>query len=161
MSGMVGFSAPTYPKARLQRSKVGRPSMGIFLPPKIQTCGARQFGWVGCFLQSVSYMKSVPAHEKKKCSGKKVAQVPLFNLFFFVGLSWPWVGEFVGFIVTFLCIPTQQNLVNRIHLEWIRDRVRANAGVKALRSKTKRLLLQSTVVRGISILPFQGQITRI
>ena len=25
----------------------------------------------------------------------------------FLGLGWPWVGEFVGFIVMFICFPTQ------------------------------------------------------
>ena len=33
-----------------------------------------------------------------------------FNLFF-LGLGWPWVGEFVGFIIIFSCFPTHQNLV--------------------------------------------------
>ena len=37
--------------------------------------------------------------------------MPLFNLIF-LGLGWPWVGEFVGFVI-FTCFPTQQNLVNR------------------------------------------------
>ena len=34
-------------------------------------------------------------------------------IYFFFGLGWPWVGEFVGFIICFF--PTQQNLVNRKH----------------------------------------------
>ena len=46
--------------------------------------------------------------------GKKVAQNATFNLFF-LGLDWPWVGEFVGFILIFTCFPTQQHLVNRKH----------------------------------------------
>ena len=29
-----------------------------------------------------------------------------FNLFF-LRLGWPWVGEFVGFITIFICVPTQ------------------------------------------------------
>ena len=37
-----------------------------------------------------------------------------FNLIF-LGLGWPWVGEFDGFIVIFVCFPTQQNLVYRKH----------------------------------------------
>ena len=36
------------------------------------------------------------------------------DLFFFL-LSWPWVGEFVGFIIVLTCFPTQQNLENRKH----------------------------------------------
>ena len=34
---------------------------------------------------------------------------------FFIGLGWPWVGELIGFIIIFVCFPTQQNLVNRKH----------------------------------------------
>ena len=41
-----------------------------------------------------------------------MAQNATFNLFF-LGLGWPWVGEFVGFILIFTCFPTQHNLVNR------------------------------------------------
>ena len=37
-----------------------------------------------------------------------------FNLFFH-WLGWPWVGEFVGFIIIFICFPTQHNLVYRTH----------------------------------------------
>ena len=33
-----------------------------------------------------------------------------FNLIF-LGLGWPWVGEFVAFIIIFTRFPTQQNLV--------------------------------------------------
>ena len=58
------------------------------------------------FLQSVSYIKPIPTHEKILCCGEKVAQMPLFTLIF-LGLGWPWVEEFVGFIITFTCIPTQ------------------------------------------------------
>ena len=62
-------------------------------------CG--EFGWVTflavCFLQK----KTIPTHEKLFAVGKKVAQRPLFNLIFFLGWGWPWVGEFVGFIIIF------------------------------------------------------------
>ena len=58
------------------------------------------------FLWSVSYTKPMPTHKKLfavgksvRC-GKEVAQMPRFNLFF-LGLGWPWVGEFVGFIIIF------------------------------------------------------------
>ena len=39
-----------------------------------------------------------------------------FNLIF-RGLGWPWVGEFVGFIIvfTYIFFLTQHNLVNRKH----------------------------------------------
>ena len=52
------------------------------------------------FLWSVSYIKSIPAHEKAFAVLEKVAEMPLFNLIF-LGLGWPWVGEFVGFIIIF------------------------------------------------------------
>ena len=32
---------------------------------------------------------------------------------FFLGLGWPWVGDFDGFIIIFVLFPTQQKLVNR------------------------------------------------
>ena len=44
----------------------------------------------------------------------KMAQMPLFYLIF-LGLSWPWAGEFDGFIIMFTCFPTQQNSVYRKH----------------------------------------------
>ena len=37
-----------------------------------------------------------------------------FNLIL-VGLGWPWVGEFVGFMIIFVCFLTQQDLVYRKH----------------------------------------------
>ena len=39
-----------------------------------------------------------------------MAQMPLLTSFF-LGLGWPWVGEFDGFIIIVTCFPTQQNLV--------------------------------------------------
>ena len=41
---------------------------------------------------------------------EKTSPNATFNLFF-LGLGWPWVGEFVGFIMRFTCFPTQQNWV--------------------------------------------------
>ena len=66
-------------------------------------------GWVSRSL--FPYQKSIPTHEKLFAVGKKVAQRPLFNLIFFLGWGWPWVGEFDGFIIIFICFPTQQNSV--------------------------------------------------
>ena len=43
-----------------------------------------------------------------------MSQRPLFNLVF-IGLGWPWVGEFVGFIIIFTCFPTQHNSEYRKH----------------------------------------------
>ena len=65
------------------------------------------------FLYSVSYIKPILTHEKLFAVGKNGPNAT-FNLIF-IGLDWPWVGEFDGFIIIFTCFPTQQNLVNRIH----------------------------------------------
>ena len=66
------------------------------------------------FLWSVSWMKSIPTHEKLFAVGKSGQNATLINLIF-VGLGWSWVGEFVGFIIIFACFPTQRSLVNRKH----------------------------------------------
>ena len=58
------------------------------------------------FSESVSYIKSIPTHKKKIAVGKSGPNAK-FNLIF-LGLGWPWVGEFVGFIVIFICFPTQE-----------------------------------------------------
>ena len=66
-----------------------------------------------CFLWSVSYIKPIPTHEKLFAVGKRGPDAS-FNPIF-LGLGWPWVGEFVGFIVIFISFPTQQRFVNRKH----------------------------------------------
>ena len=43
-----------------------------------------------------------------------MSQMPLLT-YFFLGLGWPWVGDFVGFIIIFICFPTQENLLYRKH----------------------------------------------
>ena len=50
------------------------------------------------FLYSVSYTKINPNPRKIICCGKKIGPNATFDLIF-LGLGWPWVGEFVGFIV--------------------------------------------------------------
>ena len=60
---------------------------------------------------SVSYIKPISTHEKLFAVGKigpNAKSVPNatlnlyskchFEAMFFLGLSWPWVGEFVGFV---------------------------------------------------------------
>ena len=49
------------------------------------------------FLQSVSQIKQIPTHEKVFAVGKRGLNAT-FNLIF-LGLGWPWVGKFVGFII--------------------------------------------------------------
>ena len=51
-------------------------------------------GWVG-FLTVCFPYKSIPAYEKIAV-GKRGPNAT-FDLFF-LGLGWPWVGEFVGFV---------------------------------------------------------------
>ena len=63
------------------------------------------------FLSSVSYITPIPTHEKIFAGGRRGPNTT-FNLIF-LGLGWPWVGEFGRFIVIFILFPTQQNLVNR------------------------------------------------
>ena len=58
--------------------------------------------WVFCSLFPISN-QSQPTNQY--LLREKVAQMPTFNLFFLV-LGWPWVGEFVGFIIKFICFPT-------------------------------------------------------
>ena len=79
-------------------------------------------GWIGClrticwvgFLAVCYLYKIKPNLRKKKCCEEKSGPKATFNLFF-LRLGWPWVEEFVGFMVIFTCFPTQQNLVNRKH----------------------------------------------
>ena len=62
------------------------------------------------FSESVSYIKSIPTHKKKIAVGKSGPNAN-FNLVF-LGLGWPWVGEFDGFMIIFTCFPTHHNLIN-------------------------------------------------
>ena len=62
------------------------------------------------FLQSVLLYKTDPNPRKVHFCGKKWPPNATFNLVF-LGLGWPWAGEFIGFIIFCLCFPTQQNLV--------------------------------------------------
>ena len=59
------------------------------------------------FLHSVSYIQPIATHEKLFAVGKSGPNAT-FNLIF-LGLGWPWVGEFVGFMIIFICFPIQKN----------------------------------------------------
>ena len=61
------------------------------------------------FLWCVPYIKPILTQEKIFAVGKSGPKATC-NLFF-RGLGCPWVGEFDGFIIIFICFPTQQNLV--------------------------------------------------
>ena len=60
-------------------------------------CG--EFGGVG-FLEVCFLYKTNPDPRTLICRGKKWPKMPLLTCFF-LGLGWPWVGEFVGFIIIF------------------------------------------------------------
>ena len=85
--------------------------------PSRRKCNKRNrilFGEVSC--SSVSYTKPIPTHEKKllDCGGK-VVQIPLLKPNILLGFGWPWVGVFVGFIITVTCFSNPiQNWTNRI-----------------------------------------------
>ena len=66
-------------------------------------------------MSSVSYITPIPTHEKIFAVGKSGPNAT-FNNLFFLELGWPWVGEFDGFIIIFICAPTHQNWLNRTHL---------------------------------------------
>ena len=70
------------------------------------------------FFWSVSYIKSIPTHEKVLAVGESGPNAT-FHLIF-LGLGWPWVGELVGFVIIFICSPTQHKLVHRNHpIGWL------------------------------------------
>ena len=72
--------------------------------------------WFGLSFLVVCFLyKTSPNPRKTIFCGDKVAQMPLSTYFSWVGLGWPCIGGFVGFIIIFLCFPTQQKLVNRKH----------------------------------------------
>ena len=70
-------------------------------------------GWVSCSLFPTE--KSILTLEKSVAAVKSVPNAT-FSLIF-LGLGWPWVGEFVDFTVIFTCFTTQQNLVYTRHRE--------------------------------------------
>ena len=76
------------------------------MPVEIEYLGVRgEFCWVGFlvfgFLHKIHPTKNYLLREKSDPNAT-------FNLFF-LGFGWPWVGEFVGFIIIFVCFPTQHH----------------------------------------------------
>ena len=67
------------------------------------------------FLYSVFYIKSIPTHDKSFAVGKSGPNATFDLILLGLGLGWPWVGDFVGFIIIFICFPTQHNLVISKH----------------------------------------------
>ena len=74
-------------------------------------CG--EFDWVRSLVACFLY-KTNPNPRKNICCGKKSGPNATFSLFF-LGLGWPWVGEFDGFMLIFVLFSTQYNLVDRKH----------------------------------------------
>ena len=70
--------------------------------------GCREFGWVG-FL-AVCFLYEINPNPRKKVAAAKGGPNATFNLIF-LGLGWPWVGGFVGFVMILICFPTQPSLV--------------------------------------------------
>ena len=57
---------------------------------------AENFGWVG-FLVVCFLYETTPNPPRNIGCGKKSGQIATFDLIFFLGLGWPWVGEFRRF----------------------------------------------------------------
>ena len=68
---------------------------------------ADDFGWVGFLVVCLLYKTNPNPRKKIFAVGKSGPRASL-NLIF-LGLGWPWVGEFVGFIIIFISFPTQRN----------------------------------------------------
>ena len=64
------------------------------------------------FFQPVSYIKSIPTHEKIFAAGKSGPNAT-FNLIS-LGLGWPSVGEFVGFIMIFILFSNRTQFGNTL-----------------------------------------------
>ena len=92
--GVYGFLGPAWVLITMALRKQG-------------VCG--EFGWVR-FLVVCFLYKTNP--NPNTCCREKSGPNSTLNLFF-LGLGWPWVGEFVGVIIIFICFPTQHILVYR------------------------------------------------
>ena len=97
---MYGFSSPSWVLNTMA------PRSRVFTENSV---GLDFLFLVVCFLYETN-----PNPRKNICLCEKVVQTPLFNLIF-LGVGWPWVGEFDGFIILLVCFPTEQNLVYRRH----------------------------------------------
>ena len=123
-SRRVRSKPATFPCVRKCPPSFGENGVGKSSQRGVLGCLRRiSLGWISC--SYISHIKPNPTHENI-CSRKTtknyfaVAKVTFkwpkchFNLIF-LGLGWPRVGEFVGFIIIFVCFPTQHNLVNYKH----------------------------------------------
>ena len=76
--------------------------------------GCLRIVWSGSVSRRLFPILNQSQPAKKDWLWEKVgAQMPLLT-YVFLGLGWPSVGEFVGFIIMLICSPTQQKLVRSI-----------------------------------------------
>ena len=76
-----------------------------------------------------------------------ILTIALFNRHFQPDLSfglWPWVGEFVGFIIMFTSFPTQQDLVNHKHTNVNHGEELPNINHSAIQYPISTIELRST-----------------
>ena len=83
---------------------------------RLQIGCLRRICWFRFVVLIVRFLYKTNHKPPKIFAVGKSGRIATFNLFF-LGLGWPWVGEFFGFIiiVTGTCFPTQQSLVNHKH----------------------------------------------
>ena len=90
--------------------------------PELKQSSAPKYYKHEYFAEVVAFIQPIPTHENIFAVGKSGPNAT-FNLIF-VGLGWPRVGEFVGFIIIFICFPTQCNSANRKHPNTKKDGLR-------------------------------------
>ena len=90
--------------------------MNMNTKPSLHQAICGEIGWVGfdCvgFLVVCLLHKINPNPRKLFAVGKSG---PNATFLIFLGVGWPWVGEFVGFMIILTRLPTQHNLVNCKH----------------------------------------------
>ena len=116
----------------------------------MQTLGHLRSIWLGRVFRGLSPIKNQSQPTSNNLLWEKVAATPL-STYFFLGLGWPWVGEFVGFIIILKCFhPTQHNFEDRKQPIAPRNVLIARA------SKQTKVILSTCQPRAI----FQGRQAR-
>ena len=104
-------------------------------------------GWVSCSLFLVQNRSQLT---KNYLLWEKSGLSATFDLIF-LGLGWPWVVEFVGFIVIFICFPTQQSLVHRRHpYDFWNCYISGNAFLRACRTYNRSPIFSADGTRSAS-----------
>ena len=73
-----------------------------------------EFGWVRTLVVCFLHKANPNQPTKTYLLFEKSGPIATFNLIL-LGLGWPWVGEFDGFIIIVVCFPTRHNLVHCKH----------------------------------------------